>query len=428
MDTLDNQSPWHKRHQTILQVILLRTVFLVAAVAFLRPGGYLLASAPDQFFYVEIGNMATQGLLPFVNYWMEYPPVFPWLLVASQYLIASVANPDATLFWFNNAMRWLMVPFEAGTVWLIYAIILKLGRSERSALEGAVFYAMLFTPLFVFLGWFDNLVLFFLILGIYGMVTQRPVLAGIAAGIGFGVKLFPVIILPTAFQQFRRNTFDLVKLAGATATSMAALFIPFLIIAPQYTLAFFRTLQSRSSWETVWALLEGQHTYGIVAPLGQRTDPMTALATTEPSSLPWWLITLVFAALGLYLWTRRIEWQAPIAQVSFTAITFGIFLLYSRGYSPQWSIFMTAFALILLPGWRGLLYALGISILTVLEWPVAFVLLSGDPAFLGTIVVLRTLLTIALCVEFALELFPEEALLQRVALRAPSHANAVHQP
>ncbi len=408
---------WYVKHRSILQLVLLRTVFLIGAVAFLRPGGYLLASAPDQFFYVEIGNMASQGLLPFINFWMEYPPIFPWLLVVSQFISDAVSSPDTSLFWFNNAMRWLMIPFEAGTLWLIYAVGLHLGYSERTAVESATFYSLLFTPLFVFLGWFDNLVLFFMIMAIYGMVSNRPIIGGLGAGIGFGVKLFPIMILPAAVQQFRGRLSDLAKLTGATILSIAAILVPFLLLAPQYMLAFFRTLQSRSSWETVWALLEGSTSYGVVAPLDQRTDPTTALATSEPSTLPWWLITLIFAAIGLFLWTRAIDWKQPRSQVAFTAITFGIFLLYSRGYSPQWSIFLTAFALILLPGWRGLLYGLGISILTILEWPVAFVLLGDTPTFLALVIIIRTLITIALCLEFARDLFPATQWLKHITQR-----------
>lgn len=412
-----NDAKWYQEHRTIWQIALLHFVFLIAAVAFLRPGGYLLASAPDQFFYVEIGNLASQGLFPYIHYWSEYPPVFPWIIVAAQFLSEPISNPDTSLFWFNNAMRWLMLPFETGTVLLIYYTNLKLGRSQRTALEAAVFYTLMFTPLFVFLGWFDGLSLFFLVLAMYGMAISSPILSGLAAGFGFSVKLFPIVALPAAVQRFKSEIPNLIKLGATTLIGAASVFLPFVFIAPQYTVAFFRTLQSRSSWETIWALLEGSTAYGIVAPLGQRTDPATAVGGVDTSVLPWGLITLAFASLGLFLWTRKVNWQKPLVQLSFTGLTFGIMLLYSRGYSPQWGIFLTAFALILLPGWRGLLYALVLNILTVLEWPVAFVLLGGNAGFLGTVIVLRTLLTIALCLEFACDIYPKVVWLRRLTRR-----------
>jgi len=395
----------YDEHPEFSQLLALFLVFRALATLFLQPGGFLIQWSPDQLFYHAVASMAANGLYPYVDYWMEFPPIFPWLMIAAHKL--SLLFPSTNnIFWFNACLHAIMLPFEGGSLIFIYQIIRSL-RDEAEAIRGSVAFALMFAPLFSYLGWFDSVVLFFLLLGIYGLVIDNPILTGLGIGLGFCTKLFPLAVLPAAAQVFRKPR-QLMKLAAAAIVSIAGTFGPFLILSPTYTIAFFRTLAGRASWETVWALLDGYQSYGAVAPLSIRNDPATTNWVPEgfvASHLPWFWITVAFALLGLFLWTRRIDWQDSTRSTAFVGLTFGIMLLYLKGYSPQWGIYLAALSLLLLRGARGVFYGLLFSILTPLEWPVGFLLFPHSTSLLSVIIILRTAATIAVSIEFAALVF-----------------------
>ena len=57
-------------------------------------------------------------------------------------------------------------------------------NGESLAIKSAWLYAMLFVPMFVVLGWFESIALFFLLLALWAMLSDRPILAGVAIGLG----------------------------------------------------------------------------------------------------------------------------------------------------------------------------------------------------------------------------------------------------
>ena len=83
----------------------------------------------------------------------------------------------------------------------------------------------------------------------------------------------------------------------------------------------------------------------------------------------------------------------------FAAITFVVFFLWSKGWSPQWLVMLVPFVLITLPLRRALLYILTLSFINLAEWPVF--LSRGLNQYLYLTVPLRTLLFILLLIELA---------------------------
>ncbi|NIV36712.1 MAG: DUF2029 domain-containing protein, partial [Anaerolineae bacterium] len=160
--------------------------------------------------------------------------------------------------------------------------------------------------------------LFFLLLGLYLIMTGRPVWAGLATGIGFMTKLMPILLVPVGWQVFqplKRRSWIYV---GITLVTILAIAVPFLLIRADLFVASFVNMVTRPSWETVWALLDGYFTGGVVAPLEQRFDPTTASLADHSSNLPWLLITAVFALVYLVIYTRRIQWQDSKRILAFT--------------------------------------------------------------------------------------------------------------
>jgi hypothetical protein len=168
--------------------------------------------------------------------------------------------------------------------------------------------------------------------------------------------------------------------------------------------------------------MEGYTGWGAVAPLSIRDDPATTAWVPDgyvQSNLPWLWITLAFSLIGLWLWTRRIDWHDPIRSTAFAGLTFGIMLLYAKGYSPQWGIYLSTLAVVLLPGGRGVWYGILLSILTGLEWPFAFQVFPDGPAFLAGVIVARTAVMLLLCVEFAGLVYTDAVWLQSAVRPLP---------
>lgn len=89
----------------------------------------------------------------------------------------------------------------------------------------------------------------------------------------------------------------------------------------------------------------------------------------NPPVVPPLLTLAVFAGLGLFmlLRTRRLDERGYLA---FVGITWGLFLLWSTGWSPQWTLYLIPIFLLIFPLKRGLIINLVLIFVTILEWPI----------------------------------------------------------
>lgn len=366
------------------------------AVLLVKPGGYITAVS-DFTFYRLLASYASQGLYPSVHYWIEYQPLFPWIPVGIYRLSLLLPNWGAAGFWFNLLLGTFFLLAETANLTLIYLIGRRL-YDQQVAIRIAWIYSLLFVPLLIMLGWFDVFALTFLLLALYLTLIRRPLATGIIAGMGFLVKLLPVIVVPVAFWReptWRRR----VILVAITALTIVVVALPFVLLNPElFGLSWIINLK-RSPWETVWALLEGYTSFGLAGG-GNRFDPAAAGAEQPPSTLPWTLITLGFGLIYLWLWTRPTDWNDDRRAVAFTGLTMNLVTLYLKGYSPQFLVWLLPFAILLLPGLRGITYALLLSAVNVVESPIYFTLLPDQPWLLVGAVLARTGLLILLSVEY----------------------------
>jgi hypothetical protein len=224
-------------------------------------------------------------------------------------------------------------------------------------------------------------------------------------GIGFMVKVFPIVVLPVGLRTLRGLPRKVRYLATSGAT-VALLSLPFLWLNAGFLLAPFKSIFGRSSWETIWAILEGYYHFGVVG--GDRFDPLADFSV-HPSTLPWLWISLAFTLVGLWIYTWPVESENKSKVVLLAALTLNLFTLYSKGYSPQFLVYILPFVVILLPNLRGVVYCLLLSLVNFIEYPLYFVLLLGERWILVLVVVLRTLLLLALCLEYGFLFFPRLA-------------------
>jgi hypothetical protein len=383
-------------HRPILYVVIAFVAFRLMALLLMKPGGFI-GTLSDFEIYRLLVSYASQGFYPAVDYWIEYPPLFPWILVGIYRLALLLPAWREPGFWFKVLLPTVLMLAETANLILIYLIGKRL-YGERIALRVAWVYTLLFIPLLMMLGRFDALGLTFLLLALYLTLIRRPLASGVAAGVGLLVKLWSIIVVPVAFWReptWRRRAL----LISTTLLAVVAMALPFVLLNPQLFASSWTINLKRTSWQTVWALLIGYTGWGL--PGGaNRFDPAQAGASQPPSNLPWTVISLGFALFYLWLWTRRIDWQDDRRAVAFTGLTMNLVMVYLKGYSPQFLVWLLPFVILLLPGLRGITYALLLSVVNIVEYPFYFSMLRNQPWVLTCTVLARTGLLIVLAVEY----------------------------
>jgi hypothetical protein len=402
-------------HQEFLLVLVLAVAFRAMAVLVFRPGGYL-GEMSDFGYYRLLLGFTNQGFYPLVDFWLEYPPLFPWLALGLYRLSLWIPAWSAPGTWFYLLLGAFLTLVEAGNLTLLYALGRRL-HGQAQAVRLAWIYTALLVPVLVLLGGFDSLALFFLLLAVLLTLQKRPIGTGIAAGLGFMTKLVPIAALPAAWQALRGWS-QRARLAAATLITLLLIALPFLWTGPAFLFQSLKSPVIRSTWETVWALIDGYYSYGIAGGV-DRFDPAMAGAAQHPTRLPWLAITVGFGLFYLYLFTRRVDWGDARRAVAFTALTQNLLTLYFKGYSPQFLVMLLPFVILLLLGWRGVAYALLLSATNLIEYPIYFLVLPDQPWLLAGTVLLRTLLLVVVSLEYAAQVYDWrglEWLWRRIAL------------
>ncbi|MFN8540981.1 MAG: glycosyltransferase 87 family protein [Thermomicrobiales bacterium] len=378
-------------------------LILLLAVAFRLPILFV-TDGFDYWFYRSLGELSNLGFYPYLDYWVEYPPVFPWIAVGA-YRLTLLFPP--TLFRefdasFHLVLGSVLVLADLVVVALVGALSLRLAPPGEG-LRRMILYAALFWPVVVAIGWYDTLPCAILLLGLWFLLRNQGLEAGAMTGLGFMTKVFPAILGPVGLKFLPQRREKVALFIGAAAVTLL-IATPFLALSPTYFIASYRAVFARSSWETVWALIDGYFSWGKVAPLGVRFDPTTAQYIAYRSRVPTIPIAVGFAILYAILWFRPVA-RTQRNMALFTAISTLGFLLYSKGYSPQFIIYVLPFVVVLLPWRRALGYSLALSAVNLLEWPLYHEWFGNVAWLLIFAVVARTLLWIALIGEWLAELW-----------------------
>jgi hypothetical protein len=444
----------YRRHYWFWVLLLLFVAMRLLAVLLFRPGGFF-ADNSDYNFYIVWGQLIPSGYTTFQNLWTAYPPLFPAIMLPVFELASRIppwVEPD---LFFHLLFGGLLVVFEVGNLLLIYRLGNRLGDDTRlggreiGAISGvlpgllpAVLYALLFAPLYTLLGWFEALPLFFMLLGLDFLLLSRRwgyVGSAVAAALGFLIKLTPILLLPIAVrwlgaklswhaardEWFRRGArgnllrpavYVLVFVLVTIGVGLLALGPKF---DPQLAFSSLRINAIRPPWQSIWALLDGYFGFGIV-PIDMRNLQGLATGGQWQTQLPWGLIGLLFVALYLWLYTRRYDWSRPRTPIVFAAISIIWLFLYSKGWSPQFVVWILAFLVLLTPSMHGIVLAVALTVINFVESTVFLLLLPGEHWLLVATVLARTLLLLLLAVEWLGQIWPQVDLgrrMQALAMR-----------
>jgi hypothetical protein len=367
--------------------LLLFVAFRLALLAFWPADE--LARWSDYDYYYELARWVDEGKLPYLHYWVEYPPLFPYLSV-----LIYLLTPHYVAY--AAALALVLLAFEVGSLVLFHRLAQRaLGDAQAERVMWT--YALLFAPVATWWLSFDAITTFFLLLAVERWVAGRRMQSALAAGVGGLVKWFPLLFLPVAFR-FRRNWGQAIGYAAVAVGVVTVVLGTFAVLSPAYTLASLHSLGGRASWQTVWALLDGY--LGTGAYQADRLDPAAAmLSQGGPPCIPTWLTMLVFGGLYVWLWWRSSGAGEPQSVFRLTALTVVIFFLWSRGWSPQWLGMLVPLALLSLPLEQAVLYLVVLTFVNVAEWPV--LLSRGLNQWLYLTVLVRTAVFVLLLVALA---------------------------
>jgi hypothetical protein len=167
----------------------------------------------------------------------------------------------------------------------------------------------------------------------------------------------------------------------------------------EYTKASLVSQFNKGSWETIWAVIDGNLTTGNFNPEINRTIGSSAYESTgNQSVIPTWLSLLGIGGVGfLVFWKTSLDSALKI--VGFGGFTIVMFFLWSPGYSPQWTLYLLPMVIICFKDKRSLLLSLILVLVNLLEWPI--LLSRGLFQFLEEIILLRTAIFFILALLFA---------------------------
>jgi hypothetical protein len=343
----------------------------------------------DFLYHFGIAENSRAELLPYRDFWYEYPPLIPILSGVVYALSGANYNVYATL------LALLLTVFDVGNL----ALVRRIGDALRGPAAGEVLawlYALAVAPLVLVFWNFEVVVTFWILLALWWLIRDRHVPAAAAIALGALTKLVPLLILGTVWR-FRpapvalRVTFIA---GGLTAVGLTGV----LAIGPEYGWPSLSAQLTKASFQTVWALIDRNYITGVFD--NARLDVAAASRLQgNPPVIPAWARTALFAGIGLALYatTRRRDNSGLIA---FAALTVVVFYLWSAGWSTQWQALLIPLLLLTLPGRAGPLLALSLAVVSFAEYPLLFVRTVGADGALSPAGI--PLLTITVLVRTAI--------------------------
>ena len=235
---------------------------------------------------------------PYFNLWVEFPPIFPWI-ARVLYLI----SPNEHGFEYLLAIFFCFV--QAFSLYLFMLISEKIIADDRARMMVDFSYAVI--TLVLPYGWwtFDCLTILFILLALIAFFTDKDLLFGAAVGLGILTKLFPALLLVLPFRYYPLKI--IFRICGYVVALVLGLYLILWIVSPDMTFASITSQFFKGSWETPWALIDGNiHTGNFSAEINHLIPESASIPTGNPAVIPPWLTLLPFLGIG-YLTFRAYD-------------------------------------------------------------------------------------------------------------------------
>jgi hypothetical protein len=348
--------------------IAFRLMLLLVYQPLLIAGGERGAMAGGDFqTYYQLAALSDTVGLPLRDWWSEFPPLWSYLSV----MVYQVTG-DYGGFAFQFGLLFLLA--DAGNLVLLRRIGTRLHNAETGT-GLAWIYALLLVPL-VFTFWtFEGLVLFTLLLGLWWLLNGRDLRSAGVIAVGTLLKFTPALLLGAVWRY--RPVRPALRYTAVVAVIVVLVFLPFLAQNSAMTLPSLTAQFNKASYQSVWALLDGNYRTGNFGPISDRLDPARANDPLgNPAVIPGWLRLGAAAGIGLFVFARARRFDDR-GLVAFVGITLLIFFLQAQGWSPQWLMQIIPFILLCFPSRNGVYIVLLLSLTAFAEYPFLFIR-TGD--------------------------------------------------
>ncbi|MHC1591087.1 MAG: glycosyltransferase 87 family protein, partial [Candidatus Helarchaeales archaeon] len=203
-------------------ILLIITLFFQGIDMFMRPGLMKILFFDFYHFYAQEGGEIVSGSIPYVDYIPFYP-------IIAEYYMALFS-----LFGQNiHVARIFQLMLVLATIW-VGQDVMKLIDLKNQKVHFLFFTISI--PFFMFSIYgmnFDILVVLFMLLAFDFYFRKSSALTGMFLGLGFGTKLFPIIlIIPMMADLLKNRRYkDVILLLLGCIGTVVALYLPFTILA-----------------------------------------------------------------------------------------------------------------------------------------------------------------------------------------------------
>ena len=329
----------------------------------------------DRFYHYQLVQLTDEGDWPFVDWWSEFPPVFYIMTTGIYNLQGENVNYAA----WSNALNIIMLLFEVGTLILARKIGTKI-YGEVTGMALAWIYALMLAPV-VFMFWnFEAMPAFFLLLGVWYLLCDSEIKSALVVGVGALVKFTPALIFGAVLRwRWAENALQRAALYIAVAVAVFAGAYALLYINnaandgdPAMVTTSLTAQFGKASYQTVWALLDGNYGTGNFGTVASHLDADAADDPTgEPAVIPWFVRLALGGGVGLFVFLRPRRFDSR-GLVAFVTITLLIFFLQAQGWSPQWMVQIIPLVLLCFPTRNGVLILVVLSFAVFAEYPILF--------------------------------------------------------
>jgi len=226
-----------------IELLVLHAAAFLAVVT-LTPATELFPNNGDVLLYFQYAERVAQGEIPYRDIDLEYPPL-ALLPVVLPYLAWPFGRPSFETY------QWLFVTQSAGLSVATAVIVAWVGRQRAGGegmLRGMALYAVMAVATAPLLAWrFDLFPAMLGLGGVWLVLAGRPSLAGVAIGLGFAAKVFPVVLLPVlAIYLLAAGRWGSVgRLVAGFVVAATLVWLPISLAAPDEILSFAIRQQER---------------------------------------------------------------------------------------------------------------------------------------------------------------------------------------
>ena len=338
------------RHRVPTAVLLAMGGFILSW-GVIHHGWFTHHLMQDTTVYAHYSGLMKRGLVPYLNFKFEYPPLALPLFVIPGWIAGSSFHV------YEQSFELMMLACGLVTVGVAAWLLVKDNVSPSRLVAGVALGAL--TPLLtgpVILSRFDLFPTMLTILALAAIITERPRTSFVLLALGTAAKAYPFVMVPLLLVFVWRNYSRREALIGVAwfVAVVAVFYIPFIAIAPHGVLWSLRDqgtrpLQLESSGATLW--LAAHQILGLHLKLffSHGSDNLYGHPPTTAASVmtlvQWFVIVLVWVTFALGRATRE-------RLVLASAATICAFLFLGRVLSPQYLIWLVPLVMIA-PGRRG---------------------------------------------------------------------------